>query len=86
MGTNDSTARNKLRARARVWCEGCGFAWFGVISAHGLSVLGSCPRCGGQLHFRDAAARAPEATAEAVPRTAEPWQVLGNPTSWSERG
>jgi hypothetical protein len=31
----------------RVRCRQCDFRWYGEIAAHGLSVLGSCPRCGG---------------------------------------
>jgi hypothetical protein len=36
---------------ARVRCDGCDFAWYGADSAHGLSVIGRCPRCGAGLRF-----------------------------------
>jgi hypothetical protein len=38
---------------ARVRCDGCDFAWYGADSAHGLSVIGRCPRCGSTLQFLD---------------------------------
>jgi hypothetical protein len=34
-----------------VRCDGCDFAWYGADSAHGLSVIGRCPRCGASLKF-----------------------------------
>ena len=67
----------------RVRCSGCDFRWYGAIAAHGLSVLGRCPKCGGELQFRsDALAgdRAPTASDAAAQRDArQPWQVLGVP-------
>ena len=63
-------------------CEDCGREWHGATAAHGLSVLGHCPRCNGtHLTFRDAAATGtvPETASSAL----EPWQVLGTPTSWN---
>lgn len=35
----------------RVRCSECAFEWFGSTSAHGLRIVGSCPRCGGVLDF-----------------------------------
>jgi len=35
----------------RVRCGGCAFEWFGPTSAHGLRIVGACPRCGGALDF-----------------------------------
>lgn len=60
-------------------CTGCGFAWNSVAMADGLRALGSCPKCSGELEFRDASAR--EDRFDAVPasgRTA-PHLVLGIP-------
>lgn len=69
--------------RARVRCEACGFQWFGAIAAHGLSVLGQCPRCRGRLSFR-ANAVPSDATIARTSRDAElqPWEVLGTPGGW----
>ena len=36
-----------------VSCNGCGFAWNSAAMAEGLRLLGSCPKCGGELVFRD---------------------------------
>jgi hypothetical protein len=78
-----------LRFRARqtdgergalVWCEDCRFEWYGPTAAHGLSVLGSCSRCGGRLSF--AADELPQ-PGEVAERELQPWQVLGAPTSWA---
>lgn len=35
----------------RVRCDGCAFEWFSRTSAHGLRIVGTCPRCGGTLDF-----------------------------------
>jgi hypothetical protein len=69
----------------RVQCHACDSKWFGEIAAHGLSVLGRCPRCDGQLRFSAETASAAEGSAEVAPERAElqPWQVMGAPTSWS---
>ena len=69
----------------RVRCTGCDFRWYGLISAHGLAVLGHCPRCSGELEFTGDHA---EDDAAAVDRAADeaglqPWEVLGTPVSWS---
>ena len=82
---------------ARVLCEECGFLWYGATAAHGLSIIGHCPRCGGSLSFRDhSGAPAEGASADPVvhmPRAAvhaeesrldlEPAHVLGTPQSWA---
>ena len=36
-----------------VRCSGCGFAWNSATMAEGLRLLGSCPKCGGALAFRE---------------------------------
>ena len=70
-------------AQPLVHCTGCGFAWYGRTTAHGLSVIGHCSRCGGALQFHDAV-QAPERPAEhAADAELQPWQVLGSPTSWA---
>lgn len=40
-----------------VSCASCGRAWMSASMAEGLRLLGSCPRCGGELAF---AAPAPQ--------------------------
>ena len=37
-----------------VRCSECGFAWNSVAMAEGLRLLGSCPKCDGDLEFREA--------------------------------
>lgn len=62
-----------------VRCRGCGFTWRSPAMAEGLRVLGTCPKCRGELEFA-AGAGAPRA-AEAdssVPGDA-PHLVLGIP-------
>jgi len=44
--------------------------------ADGLRLLGSCPRCGGELEF---AADAPELGADAAVPDVDPSRVLGTP-------
>jgi hypothetical protein len=62
-----------------VRCTGCEFTWNTPAMAEGLRVLGVCPKCKGELEFRDAA----PATAEQAPRDADvsaaPHMVLGIP-------
>jgi len=68
----------------RVRCGGCSFAWFGASAAHGLRIVGSCPRCGGELEFlgdeeQDAA---DVAMADRSASAVAPASVLGTPMSW----
>lgn len=35
-----------------VRCSSCEFAWNSAAMAEGLRLLGSCPKCGGGLEFR----------------------------------
>jgi uncharacterized protein (DUF983 family) len=71
-----------MRPSPRVRCQACEFAWYGSTAAHGLKVIGSCTRCGGDLEFL----RAPDdpEVARAVPDVA-PAAVLGVPVSWAAR-
>ena len=63
-----------------VRCSGCGFSWNSSAMADGLRVLGACPKCSGELVFRDGARHedrfdvAPEAS-----RPEAPHLVLGIP-------
>ena len=61
-----------------VSCTDCGRTWNSATMAEGLRLLGSCPRCRGELSFSDAD---PAASAEApkVSRTVAPHMVLGIP-------
>ena len=34
-----------------VHCLGCGFEWHSQAMAEGLRLLGSCPKCGGELAY-----------------------------------
>jgi hypothetical protein len=69
-----------MKARPTVTCRDCGSDWHGSIAAHGLSVLGHCPRCGGHLRFR-APVPQPDRThaEEAAGSENRPWLVLGRP-------
>jgi hypothetical protein len=67
----------------RVRCGGCAFEWFGATAAHGLRIVGSCPRCSGGLEFLVPEEEAPAAAP--VPERLQalhPAAVLGTPTSW----
>ena len=65
-----------------VRCTSCHFAWNSNAMADGLRLLGSCPKCAGELAFRDAAP-APERFTTLAPRPvarmAAPHLVLGIP-------
>jgi predicted nucleic acid-binding Zn-ribbon protein len=66
-----------------VTCHDCGRSWNSASLAEGLRLLGSCPRCGGRLAFRDAeepvAARAAPAEPAEERQAVEPHLVLGIP-------
>jgi hypothetical protein len=71
----------------RVRCDGCSFEWFGRITAHGLRVVGTCPRCGGVLDFlseeiEEEFAPAPDFTGHQLGDSVSPALVLGLPR-WS---
>jgi hypothetical protein len=82
-------SRRLLGPPARVQCANCEFLWYGATAAHGLSIIGHCPRCGGSLQFRDEpsgasiVAAAPVALdLEPAQVDLEPAQVLGTPQTW----
>jgi hypothetical protein len=64
-----------------VRCLGCSFTWNTPAMAEGLRVLGACPKCRGELEFRDAApAPAPAPASVREPdAAAAPHMVLGIP-------
>ena len=62
-----------------VHCTGCAFTWNSPAMTDGLRLLGSCPRCAGELSFRDPApAEERFVKTEAAAPTA-PHLVLGFP-------
>lgn len=67
----------------RVTCDACAYAWYGETVAHGLRIVGRCPRCDGSLSFRDPEdAPLREDDVPDLPPDASPAAVLGTPTSW----
>ena len=60
-----------------VSCTGCGFAWNSAAMADGLRLLGSCPKCGGELSFRTEAVETPRAAR--FDEAQAPHLVLGIP-------
>jgi NAD-dependent SIR2 family protein deacetylase len=72
-----------LGSPARVQCEKCEFCWYGATAAHGLSIIGHCPRCGGGLHFRDEPGGPSVVAAGPAALDLEPAQVLGTPKTWA---
>ena len=65
-----------------VSCTACGFAWYGQTAAHGLTVVGRCTRCSGELRFHGTTA-APETGEHKIVADVEPSRVLGTPTNWA---
>ena len=59
-------------------CTDCEFTWHSQAMAEGLRVIGSCPRCGGELDFTEPEARAAAPAREAV-SDVSPARVLGIP-------
>jgi hypothetical protein len=65
-----------------VSCTSCGFAWNSPAMADGLRLLGSCPKCAGELRFADETPRVERfdrPLAAVAARAAEPHLVLGIP-------
>lgn len=63
-----------------VTCHECGRTWNSATLAEGLRLLGSCPRCGGELEFREDDGVSPEPAAPPEGRAAvAPHLVLGIP-------
>jgi hypothetical protein len=59
-------------------CKACEFTWHSAAMADGLRVLGSCPKCKGELEFGALGGDA-ASTPEVQASTAEPHLVLGIP-------
>ncbi len=64
-----------MPATPAVRCTGCEFAWNSAAMAEGLKLIGSCPKCGGDLEFG--------ADAEAADR---PLDIEGDAARAVERG
>lgn len=63
-----------------VRCKGCGFTWNTPAMAEGLRVLGSCPKCKGELEFGTRGGPSPAPAADPAPAPADaPHLVLGIP-------
>jgi len=62
------------QGRPAARCTACEFEWHSPAMADGLRVIGSCPRCGGELEF---AADGPMAIDEEPIRDVNPSRVLG---------
>ncbi|WP_372789674.1 hypothetical protein [Paraconexibacter sp.] len=68
---------------APVSCTDCAFAWNSATMVDGLRLIGSCPRCGGALSFRDPEPDQDRADEPAAPHRSTderaPHLVLGLP-------
>ena len=73
-----STEATPMSLPPAVSCTGCGFAWNSAVMAEGLRLLGSCPKCGGELAFRDDVPVEPRVT-RAPAAVDAPHLVLGIP-------
>ena len=62
-----------------VSCTSCNFAWNSAAMAEGLRLLGSCPKCGGELSFAGETPRAERFDRPMFAVAAEPHLVLGIP-------
>jgi hypothetical protein len=62
-----------------VRCTRCEFTWNTPAMAEGLRVLGSCPKCKGELEFRDGAVAPAAARRRDTDVSAAPHMVLGIP-------
>jgi hypothetical protein len=65
-----------------VTCKSCSRAWNSASMAEGLQLLGTCPRCGGELEFHVSPDRAGRTVRTREPCDADsiaPHLVLGIP-------
>jgi len=68
-------------AAPAVHCRACAYDWHTEGMADGLRLIGSCPRCGGELEFASPAPR--HDVAEPIISDARPaHMVLGVPRGW----
>lgn len=63
----------------RVLCLACSFVWNSEAMADGLRVIGKCPRCSGELRFRESADAPALAPVDEPLVEMAPHQVLGLP-------
>jgi hypothetical protein len=68
-----------MRDDFAVRCTGCSFTWNTPAMAEGLRVLGACPKCKGELEFRDDAPAPAPAEPAPADAAAAPHMVLGIP-------
>ena len=77
------TESDHMSPAPAVRCSGCEFKWNSPAMAEGLRLLGSCPKCSGELIFAgDAEPAAPPAPTEerfTPRRETAPHLVLGIP-------
>jgi len=62
-----------------VTCRDCDRTWNSASLADGLRLLGSCPRCGGELSFRDDVEPPEQSTPAEGGAEVAPHLVLGIP-------
>jgi hypothetical protein len=72
-----------MRPAPRVRCDGCHHEWFSPTSAHGLRVLGRCPRCDSTLSFLEPDEPESPAPADDALVGVAPAAVLGRPSGWA---
>jgi len=76
-GMGENVEASPMSHSPAVRCTGCGFAWNSAVMADGLRLLGSCPKCDGELEFRADPPRSVEEPR--VAPVAAPHLVLGIP-------
>ena len=69
----------RMTSAPAVSCTDCRFHWNSTTMAEGLRLLGSCPKCGGVLRFRDDAVPVGDEHAEEAEVSVAPHLVLGLP-------
>jgi hypothetical protein len=75
---DDVLVEHPAPADPAVHCQDCGYEWHSPAMAEGLRLIGSCPKCGGELAF--AAAQAPSQAPESPTTDVRaPHLVLGVP-------
>ena len=77
VGPNAEAVR--MSSNPAVSCAGCGFAWNSAAMAEGLRILGSCPKCGGELRFAAEPTEDPRVTRGDSAGEVAPHLVLGIP-------
>jgi hypothetical protein len=75
---DDVLVERASTAEPAVHCRDCNYEWHSPAMADGLRLLGTCPKCGGELVFA-AAQAAHEAPASPIMDGRAPHLVLGVP-------